>query len=111
MPLKRIAEKVDTIEEKSEKIEQKVTDLKEELKDEFQESKIFLEKSIGPVEVYKEIIRSNKLTNIINATALAMLGILVIILTITLIHNEKEFTAYRENSISKTELMDILKSE
>lgn len=109
MPLNKLTEKVENIEETSEKIEQKVDDLKEEIKDELNENKEFLQKSFGPLDIYKEIIRSNKITNIINAVAIGMLLILVIILTVTLIHNEKEFTAYRENSIDKKEIIEILK--
>lgn len=109
MPLSKIEEKVETIEETSEKIEQKVEDLKEELKDGLNRNKDFLQKSIGPVEVYKEIIRANKLNNIINAVAIGMLLFLVIILLITLFHNEKEFSAYRENSLNREEMIQILK--
>ena len=109
MPLNKLTEKVQIIEKTSEQIERKVDDLKEEIKDELNESKDFIEKSFGPLDIYKDIIRSNKITNIVNAVAIGMLLILVIILTITLIHNEKEFTAYRENSIDKKEIIEILK--
>lgn len=109
MPLSKIEKKVETIEATSDEIVQKVEDLKETIKDELKENTNFLHEAVGPVDVYKDIIRSNRQTNLINAIAISMLGILVIILTITLIHNEKEFTTYRENSVKKGEIIEIIK--
>ena len=110
MPLNKLTQKVEAIEENNEKMEQEVENIKEDT--EKMEQKVEkLQDNLGVLEIYKEIIRSNKQANMISIIAIVMLFILVFILTITLVHNEKEFTAYRENSISKTELINILKLE
>lgn len=87
MPIQELDEKVVEMEEKVEK----------------------LQDNLGVLAIYKEIIRSNKQANNISMLAIVVLFILVIVLTITLIHNEKEFTAYRENSIKKGEIVEIIK--
>lgn len=87
MPIQELDEKVVEMEEKVEK----------------------LQDNLGVLDIYKEIIRSNKQANNISMLAIVVLFILVIVLTITLIHNEKEFTAYRENSIKKGEIAEIIK--
>lgn len=105
MPLNEIAKKTDIIEETSEKIDGKVDDLKEsnnQIKNVLLRVEKVLQENIGVLGVYKDIIRSNRKNDIILLT-------LIIILIITLIHNEKEFTAYRENSIDKDEIIEILK--
>lgn len=105
MPLSEIAQKTEIIEENSEKIVGKVDDLKEEnheIKSLLEELRKVVQENIGVLGVYKDIIRSNRRTNII-------LFILIIILFITLLHNEKEFTTYRENSMNKQEIIEILK--
>lgn len=108
MQSNEITQKIKALKEISEKIEQKVDDLKD-LKEDNHEIKIFLkeigrflQENLGILTIYKDIIKSNKKTNFI-------LIILIIILLATLMHNAKEFTAYRENSIDKKEIIEILK--
>ena len=110
MPLSEIFKKTKEIEKTSEKIDEKVDVLKDDLKEGTNEIKTVLEdlkkilqESIGVIGVYKDIIKSNRKTNI-------TLFILIIILIATLIHNEREFTAYRENSLDKDVIIEILQN-
>ena len=105
MQSNEITQKIKALKEISEKIEQKVDNLKEdnhEIKIFLKEIGKFLQENLGILTIYKDIIKSNRKTNFI-------LIILIIILLATLMHNAKEFTAYRENSIDKKEIIEILK--
>ena len=101
MPIQKLNEKVESIKEDTKKVKQEVVEMEEKVEK--------LQDNLGVLDIYKEIIRSNKQANNISMLAIVVLFILVIILTITLIHNEKEFTAYRENSIKKGEIVEIIK--
>lgn len=94
MPISELKEEVETIKDEVETIREDTEKLQEDL---------------GVIKIYKEIIKSNKRANLISVVAIVMLFILVFILITTLLHNEKEFTAYRENSIDKQEIIEILK--
>lgn len=93
MPLSKLSEEVESIKEDTEKIGEEVEKLQENL---------------GVLEIYREIIKSNKQANKISIVAIVMLFILVFVLILVLLHNEKEFTAYRENSINRTEIIEII---
>lgn len=76
-----------------------------------------LQENIGMIDVYKEIIKSSEETHQISKETykfitiiITILSILIIVLGITIFFNQKEFTRYREESITKTEIIDILKS-
>lgn len=110
MPLSEIFTKTKEIEKTSEKIDEKVDTLKDDLKEGtieikalLEEVKKVLQESIGVLSVYKDIIRTNRRTN-------RILFILIFVLIATLVHNEKEFSAYRENSIDKEVIVEILKN-
>lgn len=93
MPLSKLSEEVESIKVDTEKIGEEVEKLQENL---------------GVLEIYREIIRSNKQANKISIIAIVMLFILVFVLILVLLHNEKEFTAYRENSINRNEIIEII---
>ena len=81
--LKRIEEKVDKMEEQ-------------------------LEENLGVLPIYREIIASFRKMLTISVITIIFLSILLIINIVVTIHNEKSFMEYRENSISKEELITIL---
>lgn len=95
MPISELKEEVESIKDDVESIKEDTEKLQENL---------------GVIDIYKEIIKSNKRANLISVIAIVMLFILVFILITTLLHNQKEFTAYRENSIDKQEIIEILKN-
>lgn len=103
MPISELKEEVESIKDDVESIK--------EDKEKAEQNIEILQENIGVIKIYKEIIRSNKQSNTISLVAILMLFILVIILIATLLHNQKEFTAYRENSITKGELIDLLKEQ
>jgi hypothetical protein len=77
-----------------------------------------LEENIGMIDVYKEIIKNSEEAR---ATSLetykffkiiiVTLSILIVILAATIFINQKEFTQYRENSVNKNEIIEILNSK
>lgn len=98
--LKRIEEKVDKMEEQMSEVEN-INENVEEIKDKLAEN-------LGVLPVYREIIASNRRTQNISIITIIFLSILLIINIAVTIHNETEFRKYRENSISKEELITIL---
>lgn len=68
-----------------------------------------LQENIGVINVYKEIIRSNRRINTANLITIIILSAFLLILICFVFHSEKEFAEYRENSITKTELIELLK--
>lgn len=75
-----------------------------------------LEENLGMIDVYKEIIKnseesreSTKMTYKFITIIITILSVLIIILGITITINQKEFTRYREDSIPKGEIIELLK--
>lgn len=104
MPINKLIKKVDNLEKE---IEEKVDTLVEE-KDEMKKEIEMLQENIGTIDIYKAIIQSNKRSERTSIITIVILSILLLIMIFTTIHNEKEFAKYRENSIDKTELFEIL---
>lgn len=76
-----------------------------------------LQENIGMIDVYKEIIKNSEETHHISKETykfitiiITILSILIIVLGTTIFFNQKEFTRYREESITKAEIIDILKN-
>ena len=90
--LNKIKEQVDEIENTSVEIKEK------------------LDANLGVLPVYREIIASAKRMQLISIITIVFLSILLAINIFVAIHNEKEFIKYRENSISKKELITILEN-
>ena len=90
--LNKIKEQVDEIENTSVEIKEK------------------LDANLGVLPVYREIIASTKRMQLISIITIVFLSILLAINIFVAIHNEKEFVKYRENSISKKELITILEN-
>ncbi len=81
-----------------------------------EETEKFAEETVGMIDVYKEIIRNSeeartasKETSKFLARITGTLSILIIILVIILTFTHIEFSRYRDNSITKTELIEYLK--
>lgn len=75
-----------------------------------------LQENIGMIDVYKEIIKnseesreSTKMTYKFITIIITILSILIIVLGITIFATQKEFTRYREDSIPKGEIIELLK--
>lgn len=79
------------------RIEQKVNEMEEQM-----------EKNFGVLPVYREVIASFRKMLTISIITIIFLSILLIINIIVTLHNENNFIEYRENSISKEELITIL---
>ena len=90
--LNKIKEQVDEIESTSEEIKAK------------------LDGNLGMLPIYREIIASNRRMQTISIITIVFLSILLIVNLAVTIHNEYTFNKYRENSISKQELITILES-
>lgn len=90
--LNKIKEQVDEIESTSEEIKAKLDD------------------NLGMLPIYREIIASNRRMQTISIITIVFLSILLIVNLAVTIHNEQSFNKYRENSISKQELITILES-
>lgn len=88
--LNKIKEQVDEIENTSEEIKEK------------------LDENLGVLPIYREIIASFRKTQFASMCIIIFLSILLIINIVVTIHNENAFMKYRENSISKEELITIL---
>lgn len=99
MPLNKLVKKTEKIEEATEKIEE----TGEKIESKIDKLMRLLEESIGVLGVYKDIIRTQRKNNII-------LFILILVLILTLAHNQKEFSIYRENSVDKEVIVEILKN-
>lgn len=82
MPINKLLKKVDAIENQIENISD----------------------NTGAINIYKEIIRSNRLINIICLVAIIALSIIIFLL----LNREKDFIAYRENSVPTTEMIRLL---
>lgn len=77
-----------------------------------------LEENIGMIDVYKEIIKNSEEARTTSLETykffkiiIITLSVLIIILAITIFINQKEFTQYRENSVNKNEIIEILNSK
>lgn len=75
-----------------------------------------LEENIGMVNVYKEIIKNtqdtrenSKETHKFITIMIGILSILILILVIVLCINQREFNKYREDSVPKGEIIELLK--
>ena len=90
--LNKIKEQVDEIESTSEEIKAKLDD------------------NLAMLPIYREIIASNRRMQAISIITIVFLSILLIVNLAVTIHNEYTFNNYRENSISKQELITILES-
>ena len=77
-----------------------------------------LEENIGMIDVYKEIIKNSEEARTTSLETykffkiiIVTLSILIVILAATIFINQKEFTQYRENSVNKNEIIEILNSK
>lgn len=77
-----------------------------------------LEENIGMIDVYKEIIKNSEEARTTSLETyrffkiiILTLSILIVILATTIFINQKEFTQYRENSVNKNEIIEILNSK
>lgn len=75
-----------------------------------------LQENVGMIDVYKEIIKNSEDTRQASKETykfitiiITILSVLIIVLGITIGINQKEFTRYREDSISKDEIIELLK--
>ncbi len=95
--LNQINDKIEQVEEQIAEVES----VSEEIKGK-------LDETVGVLPIYREIISSNRRTQNISIITIIFLSILLAINIAVTIHNEKEFIKYRENSISKEDLITIL---
>lgn len=86
------------------KMEEQITEV-ESVSEEIKEN---LQKNFGVLPIYREIIASNRRMQTISIITIIFLSILLIINIFVTVHNEKAFIEYRENSISKEDLVTIL---
>lgn len=89
------------------KLKQEVEDINSEVED-MKGDMEKLQDNLGVLPIYREIIASNRKMLNISIITIIFLSILLFINVACAIHNEKEFAKYRENSISKDELVTIL---
>lgn len=89
------------------KLKQEVEDINSEVED-MKGDMEKLQDNLGVLPIYREIIASNRKMLNISIITIIFLSILLFINVASTIHNEKEFAKYRENSISKDELVTIL---
>ena len=97
--LNKIKDTVDKMEEQMVGVETVSEEIKEKL-----------DETVGVLPIYREIIASNRRTQNISILTILFLSILLLVNIAVTIHNEKEFVKYRENSISKEELITILET-
>lgn len=64
----------------------------------------------GLANVYKDIIRSVDQTNRITFILSILLSITIIVLMIIMFLNQQEFSKYREESITKHEIIEMFES-
>ena len=102
--LNKIKNTVDKMEAQMAEVES----VSEEIKDKLDEAKEKLDETVGVLPIYREIIAANRRTQNISKITIIFLSILLIINIVITIHNEKAFIEYRENSISKEDLITIL---
>lgn len=76
-----------------------------------------LQENIGMVNVFKDIINStndssNKLYSVVQVCwgIIFILSILIFVLIAMTFHNQKEFSKYREDSISKSEIIEMFET-
>lgn len=69
-----------------------------------------LQENIGMVNVFKEIIQVTKETNKFNIIIIVILSILIVLLVLSMFFNQRDFTKYREDSISKSEIVEMFES-
>ena len=67
-----------------------------------------LDENLGVLPIYREIIALSRKMQTISLITIIFLSILLVINIVITVHNEKAFIEYRENSISKDELITIL---
>ena len=84
--------------------------------DELEKANAKLQENIGMIDVYKEIIKnseemrqSSKETYKFITIIITILSVLIIALGVTIFINQREFTRYREASITKGEIIELLK--
>lgn len=95
--LNKIKDTVDKMEEQMSEVESVSEEIKEKL-----------DETVGVLPIYREIIASNRRMQNISIITIIFLSILLIINIVVTVHNEKAFIEYRENSISKEDLVTIL---
>lgn len=78
----------------------------EELEKKLADAKI----DAGLANVYKDIIRSVDQTNRITFILSILLSITIIVLMIIMFLNQQEFSKYREESITKHEIIEMFES-
>lgn len=103
MPLAKLQEEVESLKEE---LTEKVESLEEEKK-EIQKEVKDLQKNIGVVGIYKDVASSYKKTDIFKNIIIIILSVSLFISLALLIHNDKKFDEYRENSIHKTDFENI----
>lgn len=103
MPLAKLQEEVESLKEE---LTEKVETLEEEKK-EMQKEMKNLQKNIGVVGIYKDVASSYKKMDIFKNIVIIILSVALFIAIALLIHNDKKFDEYRENSIHKTDYQNI----
>lgn len=103
MPLAKLQEEVESLKEelneKVESLEEEKKEIKKDLKN--------LQKNIGVVGVYKDVATSYKKMDVFKNIIIIILSVALFISLALLIHNDKKFDEYRENSIHKTDFENI----
>lgn len=70
-----------------------------------------LEENIGMIGIFKEIIQTAKQINKYAILINIILSILIIVLLTTTNYNQRQFAKYREDSISKAELIELIQND
>lgn len=69
-----------------------------------------LEENLGVLNVYQDIIRTTEKTNKYSIITIIVLSIFIVVLSVLTFYNQKEFTRYREESITKNEIIEMFES-
>lgn len=108
--MEKLKEKVDNIAELAEENNEELKQMKDEIGEIVKEQKKVKEDN-KTLHVYKSVIKSSEKVNLFLKVTNLILSILVIILIVVIANMHAKFTHYRENSISKTEILEILNSK
>ena len=108
--MEKLKEKVDNIVELAEENNEELKQMKDEIVEIVKEQKKVKEDN-KTLHVYKSVIKSSEKVNLFLKVTNLILSILVIILLVVIAFMYVKFTHYRENSMSKTEILEILNSK